>query len=342
MNLFQILASDNSTVRAAFSSAGALTVTPSAGNALTVNGAASAVGLQVKANATTPGNLQEWQDSGANIITSISSSGQIGVRSSGGYNGSLFVSTNIASGTGATVRGVSSQTGDLQQWQSSSATVLGGRNALAQTWSGSTSPVTVATGGAATGASSGTTATITTASAHGLAAGDLVTVASMSVSGYNGTFLVATVPSTTTFTYTTSGSNIGAGTGGTVSVPAQASFTARSAGTVGLVVKAAASPVANIQEWRDNSSTNALAYMSSGGDFRSTTFSTLGANVRLGEASSGGFLRLNRMTAAASNPGSNLGSLYLRDGTNSGTLKLVIRAGSAGAETTILDNIPQT
>ena len=33
--------------------------------------------------------------------------------------------------------------------------------------------------------------------------------------------------------------------------------------------------------------------------------------------------------------------MYYRDGTNAGTLKLVVRAGAAGAETTILDNIPQ-
>jgi hypothetical protein len=36
-----------------------------------------------------------------------------------------------------------------------------------------------------------------------------------------------------------------------------------------------------------------------------------------------------------------LAQLYLRDGTTAGTLKLVIIAGTTGAETTILDNIPQ-
>jgi hypothetical protein len=34
--------------------------------------------------------------------------------------------------------------------------------------------------------------------------------------------------------------------------------------------------------------------------------------------------------------------LYFLDGTNAGTLKLVVKAGAGGAETTILDNIPQS
>jgi len=61
----------------------------------------------------------------------------------------------------------------------------------------------------------------------------------------------------------------------------------------------------------------------------------------LSEESAGGRLRLTKATAIMTNPGANLAKIYLRDGTNAGTLKLVIRAGAAGAETTILDNIPQ-
>jgi hypothetical protein len=60
------------------------------------------------------------------------------------------------------------------------------------------------------------------------------------------------------------------------------------------------------------------------------------------ETSAGGGLTLLRSTSANTNPGANFGRLYFRDGTTAGTLKLVVRAGSAGAETTILDNIPQT
>jgi hypothetical protein len=137
----------------------------------------------------------------------------------------------------------SNQTADFARYYDNSPAIIGGRNALAQVWSGGTAPITVATGGAISGTSSGTTATLTSASAHGLATGDLVTLAGITPSGYNGTYLVATVPSSTTFTVTTSGSNLGNTTvSGTASAPAQASFTARSAGTVAIVLRSASNP----------------------------------------------------------------------------------------------------
>lgn len=43
--------------------------------------------------------------------------------------------------------------------------------------------------------------TVTTGSAHGYAVGNVVTVAGATPAGYNGTFTVVSVPSTTTFTY---------------------------------------------------------------------------------------------------------------------------------------------
>ncbi len=61
-------------------------------------------------------------------------------------------------------------------------------------------------------------ATITTGSAHGLAIGDFVEVAGVGGTGYNGAVEVLTVPSGTTFTYASTGTNEGstADTGGTV------------------------------------------------------------------------------------------------------------------------------
>lgn len=60
-------------------------------------------------------------------------------------------------------------------------------------------------------------------------------------------------------------------------------------------------------------------------------------------ANSGGILRLKKTTAAPGNPGAaNYARVALRDGTNADTLRLVVQAGTAGAETTILDNIPQS
>jgi hypothetical protein len=49
---------------------------------------------------------------------------------------------------------------------------------------------------------SGTVATFTTSAAHGFNQGGLVTIAGVTPSGYNGTWVIATVPTTTTFTCT--------------------------------------------------------------------------------------------------------------------------------------------
>jgi hypothetical protein len=59
-----------------------------------------------------------------------------------------------------------------------------------------------------------TTATLTTPSAHGLAVGDVVTINGATTSSYfNGTFVIKTVPSSTTFTYTMNGSYTGTSAG---------------------------------------------------------------------------------------------------------------------------------
>jgi hypothetical protein len=108
----------------------------------------------------------------------------------------------------------------------------------------------------------------------------------------------------------------------------------------GLVVRGEVSQTANLTEWQD--STSAIkARVDSGGNFKSTNVASLNSAIQMTENASGGLMVWGRATATASNPGANFASLYFRDGTNAGTLKLVVRAGAAGAETTILDNIPQ-
>jgi len=77
----------------------------------------------------------------------------------------------------------------------------------------------------ATLTSSSTTATATVAAGHGLQVNDSVTIAGATQTEYNGTYTVATVPSSTTFTYTFAGSATTPATGtitavgGRVTVP---------------------------------------------------------------------------------------------------------------------------
>jgi hypothetical protein len=108
-------------------------------------------------------------------------------------------------------------------------TVSGVPDATDFTYTDPNSGLADATGGTATSAaapaavissatSSGTTATITTAAAHGFTAGQVVSVAGVSVAGYNGTFTIASVPSSTSFTYTTSGSDLAGGSGGSATL----------------------------------------------------------------------------------------------------------------------------
>ena len=69
----------------------------------------------------------------------------------------------------------------------------------------------------------GTTATLTTSTAHGFAVGDSVTVSGTNGNAaLHGTYTIATVPTTTTFTYTTttSGTITSAADTGTALVPA--------------------------------------------------------------------------------------------------------------------------
>jgi len=89
---------------------------------------------------------------------------------------------------------------------------------------GATQPAAVSIAASPGGATeSGYLVTITTGAAHGLSTGQNVTIAGVGASGYNGTFAVLSVPSTTQFTYvvgTTGLANSGGGTAasGTVTI----------------------------------------------------------------------------------------------------------------------------
>jgi hypothetical protein len=65
----------------------------------------------------------------------------------------------------------------------------------------------------------GNTVTITTATAHGVSAGDTVVVSGVAVAGYNGTWLVATSPTATTFTFNNPTAGLGNSGGGNVVHP---------------------------------------------------------------------------------------------------------------------------
>jgi hypothetical protein len=112
------------------------------------------------------------------------------------------------------------------------------------------------------------------------------------------------------------------------------------ASAVGAVIRGAASQTADLLQVQ-NSAGSVTHRVDANGFSYTTGILTLNGLATLSEESSGGRLRLTKMSTTATSPGANVAKLYLRDGTVPGTLKLVVRAGAAGAETTILDNIPQ-
>jgi hypothetical protein len=109
---------------------------------------------------------------------------------------------------------------------------------------------------------------------------------------------------------------------------------------VGAVVRGAASQTANLQEWQ-NSAGSVLASVTASGNLLAQAITTPSNNARISEVNSGGILQLKKATASAVPGAADFARLFIVAGTTTGTLKLVVRAGAAGAETTILDNIPQ-
>ena len=100
--------------------------------------------------------------------------------------------------------------------------------------SGATQPAAVTIAASPTGATeNGFLVTITTTSAHGLSAGQSVTISGVGVSSYNGTFPVVAAPNSTTFTYIAGASGLAASGGGTA---ASATATIQTAAAHGFVV----------------------------------------------------------------------------------------------------------
>jgi hypothetical protein len=243
------------------------------------------------------------------------------------------VVAGAATTAGIVVRGAASQTANLQEWQNSAGTIL----------------ASVSSAGTFNNLGSGTMMTITSSTdnariayvrglSYGLRMGS--NVSAFNVEAVDSTSGTASfqplVLGGSTLSFSIGGaSRVVVGATGTMTV---SGFTAAS---VGMIVRGAASQTANLQQWQSSAAAN-LASVDSAGNIRGNSVRTLSDFTSLLEANSGGYVRLTRQTSATPNPGANLGSLYFRDGTNAGTLKLVVRAGASGAETTILDNIPQT
>ena len=257
-------------------------------------GAAGSNGLLIQGAASQTADLQQWRNNVGATLASVTATGSIRSAVSfilSGTNGSIGdsasaspfivfiagairISTRTSTFTGLIIQGVASQTGNLQEWQTSAGTVVGRFN----------------------------------------------------VGSNLGVRYIDSIASTGSYIETNSTDAIYVYT--------------RNAAHKGFIVRGSASQSANLQEWQDSAGT-VLAKVDKDGFATAPRVLTTNGYGALREINSGGFLQLYKQNAAGPNLGASFGAVYLRDGTNAGTLKLVIRAGAAGAETTILDNIPQ-
>lgn len=319
-------------------------------NKLVVNArVASYVGFIVQGAASQTADLQQWQNSAGTVLAYVNSGGSFYAGSSLAVGTSALIGTpNLgvaipnAAVVGVIVRGAASQTANLQQWQNSAGTVLASIDANG---TGRFNYFGVGSGVAITAMNN---TLITSASTIGVivkgaasqtanlqewqnsAGGILVRVES------GGNVVVDQAVRTQ---FVTNTGNTGAYID-TAAVSGSFSVIQRTTTAVNVIVKAVASQTADLQQWQDSSG-SAVAYVNSAGVGRFLIVQSTGAQVDLRSENGGGQVTITKQTAAASNPGSGNARLYFRDGTNAGTLKLVVRAGAAGAETTILDNIPQ-
>lgn len=203
-------------------------------------------------------------------------SNQAFIQRDSGYNGVLRISNNgsgttlfanaqnVAAAVPVTVKGAPSQSANMTEWQNSAGTVLAGLSANGQFFTGTTTPDRIANGGLTTASSGdGTTATLTTTSAHYIAVGDRITVSGVTPTGYNGTFLATAVTANTvSYLSATTGAQTAAGY---VYVDSQATIVPRSAGTTGLTIRSAAGQSAVLTRWV-NTGGGTGAWVASGGD----------------------------------------------------------------------------
>lgn len=319
-----------------------------------LTGSAATPGLIIKAVSSQSANLLEWKDSSNGNMAFIDAVGSATFNNLGttnniyayygkisanaqaaGHLGQMTAIATSASTIGMVIRGAASQTADLQQWQNSAGTVLAFIN------SAGTAKLPIITDVASTGSliyMNASNVEINTRSVGNI--GLIVSgVASQSANlqewrNSAGTVLAYVISDGS---FVTRGALIGGQYSGTAIFGVQG----YSASNVVAIVKGVASQTANLQEWQ-NSSGTVIARVDKDGNNYSNAFVTPGFEFYSAPENSGGFVYLKKETAAAANPGSGAAKIYFRDGTTAGTLKLVVRAGTAGAETTILDNIPQS
>ena len=274
-----------------------------------VSGAATTVGAVIRGAASQTANLQEWQDSAGTILQRITSGGTM--RAEGAPDQFAIVSSNS---NGTSFRFESTATNG-RVWRVGHNFVVGGGEFSIYDNTAARETLRISNAG------------------NVLISGFTSSTAGLTVKG-----AVSQTADLQRWENSSGGALVTLANDGNFSAP-YARITTPSASVQPLIVKGAASQTANLQEWQ-NSGGTVIASVESTGIVRGLSVATNTSFATLADENSGGRIRLTKMSSSATAPGADLAKIYLVTGTLPNTLKLVIRAGASGAETTILDNIP--
>ena len=261
---------------------------------------ASDIGMIVKSASSQSANLQEWQDSTGAVLSSVDFGGAIKARyfsnrenSSNAYidwsTDTLKVTNRTASSVPFSIKGVASQSANLQEWQNSSGTVLAnidssGNFVIGRSGSGSLGNGLITLQGVTAQSlySSDNTSALNSRIIflRGNSAGTVMSITSKGDTAHGVAALVITNGGFST-------EITGFGYNGNIYTNLQ------SATAVGLTIKAASSQSANLQEWQ-NSSGTVLAKVQSNGVIDTSQYINMSTSGNAGIAV-GGIYRI-RMT----------------------------------------------
>ena len=300
-----------------------------ASNAFTVGGhtitnavGSDVIGLVVKGSAAqSAANIFEVQSTNATIL-SVTPGSRVVMGGNVGSKLDISTSGNIGLGIKSAF---TTQKSDFIQLQNSAGTILGGQNAAAQIYTGTTdsfyaASVAVGTSPNPTSVDVPTTSSVRLnfAVSHNLTAGGLVKVAgvgaNISGAGVDGTYMItATTATSLTYAYPTATLTVavpatvtGSLANITIQAPSQATITSRDAGTAALTIQGASGQQVNLVNIRSSTSTVASIDIGGGARFASV------ANLAGFTNASATFANSGTIIAAGSSTSDKLTSVVLK------------------------------
>lgn len=203
---------------------------------------------------------------GLDAAGDVSTTGNLSTGSSLPLSTARLSVTAAASSIGAIIRANATTPGNLEQWQNSSGTVLGGVTGIAQIYTGSTNTLIGDTALPTISSVSGayTSATVAvfsySSSTQLVSVGQRVTILGMSGGTYNGTWTVTSVATVSgglaySFTVVGSGFTNVAGTGGTATFSPTISIISPLGATSNIILQTSSNQTADILQIQNSSGT---------------------------------------------------------------------------------------